>query len=240
MSLLAISKERIIDFSASINNRSTRERVLIFCAVQLFVLAVIGYGLLLPRWQLKMELVRKIEMHKATLTATLAETETRKAVGSIDPDSTNRELLKQINLQADESRADLIKINTIFIEPEDMVSRLQGIVKLNGKLKLVSLNTLVVDNLMSGKSTVENNPASPSVSSNLIANKNSPLVIDGVYRHGVALVVQGSYLDMVDYLIGLESHPTGFYWGNMKMQVDVYPLVTMHITLFTLSLDRKW
>jgi MSHA biogenesis protein MshJ len=63
---------------------------------------------------------------------------------------------------------------------------------------------------------------------------------DAVYKHGVEIVVQGSYPDMVDYLTDLESMPWQLFWANAKLNVDSYPKSSLTLTLFTLSLDKKW
>jgi MSHA biogenesis protein MshJ len=240
MSALSSFKTRGIDFFLWINNRSLRERILICCAVQLIVLTIIGFGLLVPRWQLRNVLVHEIDLRITRLSAISAEADSLKTAEKIDPDQSNRELLKKINVQSDELRTDLTKLYDILVKPEDMALRLQTMININGKLQLVSLDTLPVDNLMQGKKIPEINPEKTPVLSESNPAADNPLAMDGIYRHGVVIVVRGSYPDIVDYLVGLESSPSGFYWGNMEMHADNYPQVTMHITLFTLSLDKKW
>jgi MSHA biogenesis protein MshJ len=233
-------KKRVSDFLLLINSRSLRERILIFCVVQLVILAVIGFGLLIPRWQLNKELVHENDLRVVQLLAIAVEASSLKTAEKIDPDSKNRELLKKLNVQSDELRKNLTKLHDILVKPEDMAARLRAMININGKLQLVSLNTLPVDDLMQGKKITESRPGENPTLSASIPDANNSLVMDGIYRHGVVIVLRGSYLDIVDYLVGLESSPSGFYWGDMEMRADTYPLVTMQITLFTLSLDKKW
>lgn len=74
------------------------------------------------------------------------------------------------------------------------------------------------------------------------ANPVPPVVKspDLLYRHGVELTVRGSYLDMVDYMHALETLPTQLFWGRAQLDADAYPNVRLTLTLYTLSLDRKW
>jgi MSHA biogenesis protein MshJ len=61
-----------------------------------------------------------------------------------------------------------------------------------------------------------------------------------LYRHGVRLVLQGSYLDMVAYLEALEALPSQLFWGGATLDADKYPQARLTLTLYTLSLDQKW
>jgi MSHA biogenesis protein MshJ len=61
-----------------------------------------------------------------------------------------------------------------------------------------------------------------------------------VFTHGVEIVVQGSYLDMLHYMDALESMPWQLFWSKARLQVEEYPKATLTLTLYTLSLDKKW
>ena len=38
----------------------------------------------------------------------------------------------------------------------------------------------------------------------------------------------------------LEAMPWQLYWGKVNLNAESYPKVTLTLTLFTLSLDKKW
>ena len=61
-----------------------------------------------------------------------------------------------------------------------------------------------------------------------------------VYKHGVEIVVEGGYPELMDYLAQLEKLPVRVIWGNLKLRVDGYPRTTMSLTIYTLSLEKKW
>ncbi|WP_332856120.1 type II secretion system protein GspM [Duganella sp. S19_KUP01_CR8] len=61
-----------------------------------------------------------------------------------------------------------------------------------------------------------------------------------LYRHGVQLVLQGSYLEMIDYLEALEAMPTQLLWGAAALDAGQFPQARLTLTLYTLSLDQKW
>ncbi len=60
-----------------------------------------------------------------------------------------------------------------------------------------------------------------------------------VYKHGVEVVVEGSYASLLAYVARLEHQPWQVYWGKTVLSAD-YPKVVVALTLYTLSLDRAW
>ena len=61
-----------------------------------------------------------------------------------------------------------------------------------------------------------------------------------LYRHGVEIVVQGSYLEMINYMQALEALPVQLFWGGARLDAQQYPDARLTLTLYTLSLDEKW
>ncbi|MBA5640196.1 type II secretion system protein M [Duganella sp. LX20W] len=61
-----------------------------------------------------------------------------------------------------------------------------------------------------------------------------------LYRHGVEIVLQGSYADMVQYMDALQALPSQLFWGKAKLDAGQYPSSRLTLTLYTLSLDTKW
>jgi MSHA biogenesis protein MshJ len=61
-----------------------------------------------------------------------------------------------------------------------------------------------------------------------------------LYRHGVEMMLQGGYVDMVSYMEALERLPVQLFWGKATLDASAYPDVKLSLTLYTLSLDEKW
>ncbi|MGB9989584.1 type II secretion system protein GspM [Massilia sp. SM-13] len=68
----------------------------------------------------------------------------------------------------------------------------------------------------------------------------APKAREMLYRHGVEIVLQGSYLDMVAYMEALERLPVQLFWGKAQLEAGSYPVAKLTLTLYTLSLDDKW
>jgi MSHA biogenesis protein MshJ len=61
-----------------------------------------------------------------------------------------------------------------------------------------------------------------------------------LFRHGLRLELEGSYLDCLNYLEAVERLPWQLYWGELNLDTQQYPLNQITIELFTLSLDEDW
>ena len=109
-----------------------------------------------------------------------------------------------------------------------MSDLLHSMLKQNGKLRLVSLKTLEAASLTGSEQLAAKDKA-----------ESKPLP-DAGYKHGVELEIQGSYADLTSYLTSLEALPWQLYWGSARLKVEEYPKATLVLTVFTLSLDRKW
>lgn len=60
----------------------------------------------------------------------------------------------------------------------------------------------------------------------------------GVYKHRVALRIEGSYFAIRDYLYELEESEWHFYWSSLDYSVGAHPKATAQIEVYTLSTDR--
>ena len=67
-------------------------------------------------------------------------------------------------------------------------------------------------------------------------DENSPLVI---YKHGIELTLQGSYLDVLRYLAAIENLGVRFFWESVEYEVKAYPLGEVAIEVFTLSTQEQ-
>jgi MSHA biogenesis protein MshJ len=56
----------------------------------------------------------------------------------------------------------------------------------------------------------------------------------------VEITVKGNYQNLLNYLNALEKLPVKMFWGKMELVAGEYPVSTMKLTLYTLSLDKTW
>jgi MSHA biogenesis protein MshJ len=148
-----------------------------------------------------------------------------------DPDTASRQRLATARAETRRLGDSLASMQKGLVAPEQMAPLLQTILRANGRLQLVALATLPV--------TAVGGPP-PSAVPPAAAAAPAPAVTGLLYRHGVQVTVRGSYGDMIDYMAALERLPTQLFWGQAQLAVEDYPRAQVTLTLYTLSLDRKW
>lgn len=117
-----------------------------------------------------------------------------------------------------------------LVDPQQMADVLEDLLIENKRLKLVRIQSLPSEALITAAPAPESNPSEAAEQSQKVA----------VYRHGVQIQFQGSYLATLDYLRAIEQLPWDFYWEALQLQVDDYPRANVTITVHTLSLKRGW
>jgi MSHA biogenesis protein MshJ len=182
-------------------------------------------------------LKNQIAQQQASLLETQAAIARKVGDAETDPDLLLRGRLDA--LRADSGRIDqgLRAMQGGLVPPERIAPLLDAMLRANGRLKLVSMQTLPVSSLNDlGKPDAGHDLAAAPAAAGKPGAGNPDLL----FRHGVELTLRGSYLDMVDTMAALEALPTQLFWGKAQLQVEQYPAVRLTLTLYTLSLDPKW
>ncbi len=72
------------------------------------------------------------------------------------------------------------------------------------------------------------------------ANPLGPSPAGGLYRHGVELVLEGGYADLLVYLKAVEALPQRLLWGGASLKVEQHPRAVLTLRVYTLSRDPNW
>lgn len=225
---------------------SLRERAIIFAMAALALISLVNAMLLDPQFAKQKQLSQQVKQEQAQIAAIQAEIQQKVKSRSVDPDAANLMHLQLLKQQSAQMHTSLRDMQSGLVSPDKMARLLEDIVKQNGKLRVMSLKTLPVTSLSEaayvpitapkavGEKVAE---AMPVPSKDKVETK---IAADAVYRHGVELTVQGGYLDMMHYMAALEAMPWQLFWGSAKLDAGEYPKATLTLTLYTLSLDKKW
>ncbi|MBW8899584.1 MAG: type II secretion system protein M [Massilia sp.] len=225
-------KRRWLQFAARVEALQPRERIMLFGAtvvVLVFVANALVFG---PLARKEAALRSTLQQQEATIDGINADIAARAQAYAHDPNDALRKRLGDVRAETARTGDELRAMQKGLVPAERIAPLLESILHANGRLKLVSLQTLPVTTL--GDAAV-----SPAAAP---AAQHAPVVKapDLLYRHGVELTVRGSYLDMVDYMHALETLPTQLFWGKAQLDAEAYPNVRLTLTLYTLSLDPKW
>lgn len=220
-------KERILQLRARIDALSLRERALVGLAA-CALLAFAGHALLLAPMQARQQALREQLAQQRTEMAAIDEAIAgRVQAFQLDPDAQARAQLNSLRQEMGQLGDQLLAIEHGLVPPERMGPLVDGILRANGRLKLVSMRTLAAE-------PVAGPDAAPA------ASAATPAAAPLLYRHGIEVTVRGNYLDMVDYMSALDAMPTRMFWGRAQLDVEEYPAARLTLTLHTLSLDRQW
>ena len=235
-------KRRWLQFAARVEALQPRERIMAFGAtvvVLVFLANALVFG---PLARKEAALRSTLQQQDATVVGVNAEIAAKAQAYANDPNDALRKRLGDVRAETARMSEQLRAMQKGLVPAERIAPLLESILRANGRLKLVSLQTLPVTTLGEGAGTpAAGTPAAPAAAAP--ATQPAPPVVkapDLLYRHGVELTVRGSYLDMVDYMHALETLPTQLFWGKAQLDAEAYPNVRLTLTLYTLSLDPKW
>ncbi|USX24597.1 hypothetical protein NHH73_18480 [Oxalobacteraceae bacterium OTU3CINTB1] len=241
-------QQQWLKLSTKLDAMTLRERAMVFVAVTaalLFLIYTIAVEPMLARQKLLLAQIKQQQNQIAGIDMEI----TGKAQGfNIDPDAQERAKLQAARAEIDRISASLLAVQKGLVAPEKIAPLLENLLSGHGKLRLMAMKTLPVAGM--NERFAESTPPvaagtpplaaavqpNPSIQPAVAAQKPRELL----YRHGVEIVLQGSYLDMVSYMAALEALPVQLFWGKASLDAQQYPNSRLTLTLYTLSLDQKW
>ncbi|MEN3296809.1 MAG: biosis protein MshJ [Burkholderiales bacterium] len=233
-------------FVLRIDALSLRERLIIFVMAALVVITLVNSLLLESQFTKQKQISQRIRQEQSQIAGLQAEIQQILKSHDADPDRDNRERLVQLTQQSRQIQGSLRDMQKGLIAPDKITVVLEDILRRNGRLRLVSLKTLPVADLTehAGEENKSAEKLADAGAVNAGPSTNGQIqkkpAAEAIYKHGVEITVQGGYPDIVNYLAALESMPWQLFWGGANLTVEEYPRTTLTLTLYTLSLDRKW
>ena len=227
-------KARLLELRARVDALTLRERGLLFAAAAA-VIVFVGHTMVLGPIYRAQDLLRdQISQQRNNMIGLDGEITAKVQAYQVDPDAPARARLQAVQQETAALGDSLLAMEHGLVPPERMAPLLDTILRANGRLKLVSMRTLPAEGVGAPAGADKTAPAAAP------AKDAAAKPADLLYRHGVEVTVRGNYLDMVDYMSALEAMPTRLFWGRAQLDVEEYPASRLTLTLYTLSLDRKW
>jgi MSHA biogenesis protein MshJ len=203
---------------------SQRERLAVFGACALAVLALVYVAGIEPVLQRRALLNARMVDQASLLTAAQAQEQQLLTALRQDPNTATRERIAGRQQEIAALDLQLSGLQRTLVAPDRMSAVLQELIGRDPGVTLVSLRNL---------------PAVPLLAADAQESAADPARSGHVYRHGVEIVIEGSYFDVLAYLARIERQPWQMYWGKSVMSAE-HPRVVLALTLYTLSLDRAW
>lgn len=220
---------------------SLRERVLIFGAAALVLVALLNALLIEPQFAAQKRLSREVAQRQGEIKAIQEQLQKVALARQASPDQAMQRQLATLRQRVAETEARLAEEQRKFAPPEQVGALLDQMLSRNRRLQLVDMRTLPVASLAGGAPEADKPaPQKPAAEKPAAAKPAVPAATSQIYRHGVEITVSGSYLDLLAYLKDLEKLPSQLYWGKIDLSVSTHPQVTLKLSVYTLSLDLSW
>lgn len=228
--------------ATKIDGLTLRERAIVFAMAALLLIVVLNTVLLDPQYAKQKLLSERIKQEQTQIGLIQADIQQKASLQRIDPDKQNRERLQELRQHYEQMQTKLEGMQRGLVSPDKMSSLLEDLLKQNSRLHLLSLRTLPPSPASEPGRAADKKPGEaaqvPVPGKDKAESK--PAAEQAIYRHGVEIEIQGSYFDIMDYLTQLESMPWQVFWGGAKLDANEYPKTKLTLTLYTLSLDKKW
>jgi len=234
-------KKMWLKYAGKFDAMSKRERIMVAAAALVVLFFGIEMGMIEPLIAKQKIAQQRIDQQGTDLRTAQAQ------VSSIqprlkDPEAANRAALERLKQEVATIDTKLKGMEQTLVPPTQMPALLGDILRQNRNLKLVSLRTLPVSNLVDPVLAKSESKLDPNAGSAI-----QPQLIQlpagaesSIFKHGVEISVQGTYPELLAYLAQIERLPQHMFWSKVRLNVDEYPMSTMTITVYTLSLDKAW
>ena len=216
------------NFMGKVNSMSLRERALTFAAFAFILIALAKSTFLDPLQAEQKKLSIQIKQQQEKMKAIQAQAEALQQARMNDANSPERQRLEQLKRQLADGNVYLQSLRDHMVAPEEMAGLLEQMLNQNGRLQLINLQTLQAAPLIA-KPWVSTAPPSAAMAQG-----------KQMFKHGVRIIVRGSYMDLLQYLTAIEQLPTKMFWGKVEMKVEKHPEIVLTLTLYTLSMDKTW
>jgi len=214
-----MASEKLREVAARIGMMSLRERIFIFVAAVVVMLAVVQ-TLLIDAGQLRKQQDNDRVQAAEEALAQIEQQQQLEREAARNPDQALRETLAVQETKLAALNAELDKLERSLIPPERMNQVLKSVVQGQSGIRVVGFKTLTPQPV-----------ALPD------AAEGAP---PGFYRHGFEIQVSGRYADLVTYLARLEALPWRLSWSEATLDAATRPNLTLTLTVHTLSLEETW
>jgi len=239
-------KQQWTKLAARIDALSLRERIMVFAACAAAIVFLTHFLALGPQLRKQDVLNAQISQQNNNIEGIDNEIRARVEAAQTDPDAAVRARLASVRKETEALSVQLRAMQNGLVAPERMAPLLDSILRANGRLTLVSVRTLPAESVLeagrraAGTAGGAGPVAAPSAAPPAAPANATPGTAELLYRHGVEITVRGNYLDMIAYMNALEGLPTQLFWGRAQLDAETWPASRLTLTLYTLSLDRKW
>ncbi len=218
-------KKIYYDLSVKVDQLSIRERILVLIT-SLCVVFLLWQVLIFDQINYLKDKISsnasKMQQQISNLQGQITQVSTTL---SLDPVVRLEEQIKKLYKENEELKSKLFGMKEKLISPAQMMLILKNILD-NKNLEVISLKNLppvsVLTNLEEKDQEEE--------------NEESKLTFK-VYKHGLEIVLNGSFFQVRDFLLEAERLPYKLLWEELEFAITEYPLARVKIVIRALSVN---
>lgn len=215
-------KDKLEQIVKNIDALTLRERLFV-CAAALAVVAGLWEALLAGPLAAREQLASNAVEAASARIGQLNESITLTAQGMSDGMPNQLERLTALRERVVEGEESMRIFTSDLVTPDQMRFLLEDLLQRQRGLQLVSVSNLESRPVIEAEDGQQTETAGPRL-----------------FRHGLVLVLEGSYLDCLNYLQAVERLPWQLYWARLDLETDNHPRNRIVIELHTLSLEEEW
>ena len=198
-----------------VDNLELRERILLLAAAVAVMFLLIDTLILQPTLKAQQVARQQIVDLEVKLNGLRQSAQLLSYKSDSDPTASRRQSRDQLAAELAELDTRIISQLGALVEPAQAAQVLEQLLGSHTGLKLTTLNA----------------SAEPLKDMELEQPSETP----GLARYQLDMVVQGSYLDLLNYLQSLEAMPWKFFWQQVDFQATEHPHAETRLQLYTLG-----
>ena len=141
-----------------------------------------------------------------------------------------------------EGEAALRQHEATLVGPDRMIGLLEHLLARHGEVRVRAMRSLGRSDLLAPTGSTEPGAAAAAPVTAAAAASATDLQArpPSLYRHGVELVLEGGYGDLLSYLQAMEALPQRVLWGSVSLKVEQHPRSVLTLRVYTISRERHW
>ncbi len=216
-----------------------RERLLLIGAAAALVFMAADALWLGPALSVWRAAQRQQQASSAALQALQDETRTLTERGSSQLRQQQTELAHWRQRVRDGDQA-LRQHEDALVGSDQMLDLLGQLLRRHGEVRVRAMTSLGRTDLLAASPTLSPTDSGTKPDAATAAPPGTPPAPPSLYRHGVELVLEGGFADLLQTLQALEALPQRVLWGSLSLKVEQHPKSVLTLKVYTISRDRHW
>ncbi|GIU07704.1 MSHA biogenesis protein MshJ [Shewanella glacialipiscicola] len=210
-------KQKLTHLGQQFDALSRRERVLIATAV-LAVLGILSYLPLESIWKTHTSISQQLKILEQENSISAQQIDLYQQRLALDPNLDYQQRLAIVEQQNQDLDSQLDEQMVAMVPADYMPELLSNLLGQVQGIKLIKFMSIAPIPL-------------------LAVGEDKKL---NLYSHGIRLSLEGDYFSVLRFVEAVEAMPDKLYWKRLDYNVAVYPLATIEIELYTLSINKDF